>query len=203
VRSVRFFGYQNGIIAGSKLYPNDLFQYIKKTTDAGGSWTGIGIDFGLTSVVFGPIAFHDFTHGFYVGSPVPGVCGSAYRTRDGGAHWDSVYDYKYGITGAFCVDTALVIMVSDSGLIVKSTDFGSSWQLLTSGISSRLEGVCFTSSACGYVIGAGGVVLNTINSGTSWSTIVSGTTNHLRGIHFPSSTGGFVVGDNGTILKIS
>ena len=68
----------------------------------------------------------------------------------------------------------LVFVVGDSGVILKSTDGGSSWTSLTSRVSTTLYKVAFLSTTVGFVVGKGGVLLKTSNGGSTWSPKTTG-----------------------------
>jgi photosystem II stability/assembly factor-like uncharacterized protein len=64
-----------------------------------------------------------------------------------------------------------------------------------------LNGVFFTRTNFGTVVGQGGTILRTTDGGTGWVPQTSGTTNDLRGVSFTDANTGTVVGHSGTILR--
>jgi hypothetical protein len=90
-----------------------------------------------------------------------------------------------------------------SGVMLKTTNAGASWDSLTSGTTNSIFSVHFPVDAqTGYAVGDMGTILVTTNGGGTWVSQVSGTTNHLGSVYFPVNTQtGYVVGETGTILK--
>jgi len=75
------------------------------------------------------------------------------------------------------------------------------WSPQTSGTSSHLNCIFFTSLDSGWAVGSSGLILNTTNGGTVWSSQTSNTGNHLTRIYFIDSFNGWAVGDIGTVIK--
>lgn len=96
--------------------------------------------------------------------------------------------------------------VGAEGTILKSTNRGSTWVKLTSGVTHALYSFHFwDNSEAGFAVGASGTILKTTNRGTTWTLVPSGTTNTLYSVYFtgPLSTSnqtGFAVGQAGTML---
>ena len=95
--------------------------------------------------------------------------------------------------------------VGDYGKISKTTNAGSSWDNMTTGLSPytapsgslSLRGVAFGNSTF-VAVGQSGTIL-TSTDGETWTSRTSGTSNYLYDIAFGNST--FVaVGQSGTIL---
>ena len=63
-----------------------------------------------------------------------------------------------------------------------------------------LNGVAFTDSTRGWVVGDNGTILTTSDGGALWTKQHLGTDNTLYGVAFADATEGWVVGDFGTIL---
>ncbi len=59
--------------------------------------------------------------------------------------------------------------VGAGGVILRSTDRGSSWTNVTSPTSSNLNDVFMRSGSVGYAVGAGGTFLRTTDGGDTWS----------------------------------
>lgn len=68
----------------------------------------------------------------------------------------------------------------------------SQWNQQTSGTSSTLTEVYFSSQDTGYVVGMN-TILKTLDGGTTWQNVYSGNCD-LEGIYFSSSNNGFAVG---------
>jgi len=73
-----------------------------------------------------------------------------------------------------------------------------SWNAMTSGVSTDLEAVWGSSGSDVFAAGAGGVILH--YNGASWSAMTSGTTAHLYGVWGLSASDVYAVGELGTVL---
>lgn len=71
----------------------------------------------------------------------------------------------------------------------------------TSGVSTPLNGISFSSPATGIVVGNGGVIRKTSNAGLNWTASPSGTTADLTAVAFVGASTYIAVGNSGTILK--
>ena len=92
--------------------------------------------------------------------------------------------------------------VGDGGRILRTLDGGAEWSLQSSGASTALNAVWFTSDTEGWAVGNNGTVLHTTNSGGSWTRLLSaGASEHLNDVHFAHRDTGWVVGADGVILR--
>ena len=81
-----------------------------------------------------------------------------------------------------------------NSIIMKTTDGGSHWNTLTSGVSGiSFQSLSFIDANTGWVAG-GNLVLKTIDGGSSWTPESLTTDASIRGVQFVSSTTGFAVG---------
>ena len=87
------------------------------------------------------------------------------------------------------------------GTILRTTDGGTSWISQTGVTENHLEGVSFTDSDNGTVVGQYGTILRTIDGGTTWISQSSGPTERLNAVSFIDSDNGTAVGYKGTILR--
>ncbi len=97
----------------------------------------------------------------------------------------------------------LITSLTIYGVIFPQTLFAQGWVKQTSGTTNNLNGVYFTNTNAGVVVGDAGTILRTTNGGTLWTTETSGTTNSLYSVIFINAGTGIVVGDAGTVLKTS
>jgi len=87
------------------------------------------------------------------------------------------------------------------GIILRTTNGGTTWTSQTSGTINSLYGVSFTDSDNGTAVGDDGTILRTTDGGATWTQQTSGTTNSLYGVSFTDSENGTAVGMQGTILR--
>ena len=88
-----------------------------------------------------------------------------------------------------------------SGRILRTSDGGSSWQVIQSGTSSNLYGCDFCDSATGWACGAQGTIL--LWDGESWQPAESSTSEYLLDVDFVDRSHGWICGSGATILKTS
>src|SRR5689334_20387253 len=78
----------------------------------------------------------------------------------------------------------------------------SGWIAQSSGVTSRLNAIAFSSDGqMGWIAGDGGVVLKSTDAGATWTSLPSGTTVDLKGVAIDSSGNVYVVGTAGTIRR--
>lgn len=109
------------------------------------------------------------------------------------------------LTGITYDDNGDLWICGDNGTLLKSTDYGVTWNAISSGVTKRLNYIWFTVSRdVGYAVGADGIILNIIPSTNTVSAISSGLPTGLGSMLFSiditSEMSGFVVGNAGNIL---
>ncbi len=87
-----------------------------------------------------------------------------------------------------------------SGIILRTTNGGTTWTQQTSGTNYDLFSVSFTDANNGFAVGANGILLHTTNGGANWTQQVSGTYYELSGVYFTEANKGCAVGYAGKIL---
>ena len=73
------------------------------------------------------------------------------------------------LTEVYFVDTNTGWISGSGGLIIKSTDGGSTWSNQTSNTFQTLWALYFIDQNTGWVIGDGGIIKKTTNGGINWS----------------------------------
>ncbi|MBU4442128.1 MAG: hypothetical protein KJ602_06715, partial [Actinobacteria bacterium] len=118
------------------------------------------------------------------------------QTSDGGTNWRSVdlYDTCFA-------DALNGWAVGDGGVIIHTTDGGSTWAAQTSTTTNGLNGISAASTTVAWAVGAGGTIISTTDGGSTWAAQTSTTTNGLNGISAASTTVAWAVGAGGTIVK--
>jgi photosystem II stability/assembly factor-like uncharacterized protein len=104
----------------------------------------------------------------------------------------------------FQPDARVGYATGGGGLVLKTTDSGSSWDSIPSGFWSQIDAVCFPADAdTGYCVTSGGRIYKTTNGAASWTLEPSGVTLDLRGICFPNGNQtGYVVGGDDSVAVI-
>ena len=79
--------------------------------------------------------------------------------------------------------------IAGAGVILKTTDAGSSWNKLNSNTRFNIYGIFFNTRdsgwLCGYKSGVGGIIERTVNGGLNWETVyIDSGFNDLRSIKF-------------------
>jgi photosystem II stability/assembly factor-like uncharacterized protein len=88
-----------------------------------------------------------------------------------------------------------------NGVIIKTTNGGTNWTAINSGISNiRLNSVSFKNALNGVVAGDGGVMYLTTNGGTNWTLQTSLTTKNLLDARYYNE-GVVIAGEYGIIIR--
>ncbi|MBL1214963.1 MAG: T9SS type A sorting domain-containing protein [Ignavibacteriae bacterium] len=168
---------------------------------AQGGWT---IQTSGTSVDLTDVYFSDANNGSAVGgSPL-----TILRTTDGGNLWTTQFDNgtQLAFEGVYFSDANNGVVVGRNGLIYKTTDGGTNWELKPSGVTSSLWGLSFSDPNTGTAVGHIGRILRTTDGGDSWVDQPGAPQEGLNGVHFIDTNIGFAVGSGvgslpGLILK--
>ncbi len=126
--------------------------------------------------------------------------GHVLGTGDAGISWSATLVSSTSLNAAALSSTGLWV-VGDSGKLFYSSN-GTSWSAASSGTTSNLNDIQFSTSSTAYVVGDGGAVIKTTNSGMTWSNPVSSgtTTNNINALYFTSDQNG-VIGGNSNGLQ--
>ena len=81
-----------------------------------------------------------------------------------------------------------------AGTVIKTTDGGIGWTILTTGTETNLNSVFFTSAFNGWAAGEDGKIIFTSDGGETWSTQQSMTSGTIKSLYFINSTTGWAVG---------
>ena len=181
-------GFFSGSIQGwtSKFY---------KTTNGGENWNDCS--FGNNYIT--SIEFLNNHTGFL------GMSGRRiYKTTNGGYNWIEKYNIGGGgsnINDIGYFNDNILIACSEGGYVLRSTDVGENWLVITQLVLSGLNRICITDSLKAYIT-AGGQIFHTSNMGLNWvSQKFPYTTSGVAvDVDFFGNTG-MIVGPGGSILK--
>jgi photosystem II stability/assembly factor-like uncharacterized protein len=149
-----------------------------------------GVTEGVTSVIATSGAVSDTA----VVIVTPGSGGWLVQTSSlSGSRFNGVFFLPDGRNGWAC---------GDGGRIVRTSDAGSSWSIMTTPTTSRLNAIWFVDADLGFTVGDAGLVLTTVDGGTTWTRILTvPAAENLHDVHFANADSGWVVGAAGVGLR--
>jgi len=106
---------------------------------------------------------------------------------------DKLYDVRY-------VSPQEAWVVGFPGMLLHSTDAGSSWEKVEVPTSEALFAMDFVDRNHGWIVGRNGTILTTADGGKTWSLQTSNTTEPLFSVDFIDASKGWAVGNFGTIV---
>ena len=182
------------IVIGGGQETNDSVQVIFQSTDYGLTWHENPHD------SYAPwnksIAFSDSLNGLGVG-----YNGRIIRSEDAGMTWGwpvtpvnrDLNKIVYAGSGYYFI--AGGNRAHDSvQTILKSKDFGNSWNVIHDSFGPWLKSIIFTDTSRGCAVGDNGVILTTANGGYSWSAVTSPLQRDFNAIAFINADTGYIVG---------
>ena len=130
--------------------------------------------------------------------------GKFWKSDDGGLNWKT--DSFKRALNKLIMKNSRDGFIASYGLILKSTDGGTTWNSTDSKGDNWMD-IDFPTNQTGYAIGFEGKIIKTIDDGMSWKTIQSGNNiiqrpDQLNSAYFYNEIVGAVVGYDGT-LKIT
>lgn len=192
IRSVHFADSQIGLGAGN----NGL---LRRTTNGGMWWPNVRSPAGQD---LGPPFLLDPDTVLVLGRGT-----SIYRSTNGGVtSWDAIDVSSRMNDVDFNKDHTIGIAVGSDvsethGYIVRTTDFGATWDGQSVAPVGKLTNVVFANRLTAYAVGFYGEIIVSTDGGQTWDMQKSPTNNFLYDIFFVNSTDGFIAGAWGTILK--
>ena len=93
------------------------------------------------------------------------------------------------------------VAVGEKGKIIRSSDGGNSWQMVSEVKAPVLQASQQVDSEVGYAVGEQGAILKTEDAGAHWQAVATGKVADLYGVHFSSASMGVVVGAQGMMLR--
>lgn len=172
VRAIGTAGSSSIVVGARFVYRSSNHGYSWKE-----NWTGV-------TTVYTAVEFADALYGFATstdsklefnaqGQPIAGAWAAIDATTDGGHSWKTTRVFEgmnVSLRAAAYPDRLLAMAVGDSGLAVRSTDGGATWQRIDLGTKARLDNVSFVDRLHGVITGIG-VLLRTEDGGISWNAL--------------------------------
>jgi len=91
-------------------------------------------------------------------------------------------------------------IAGDNGLILQTTNGGTNWLEITTGLSGVLRSITFSDSVTGFAAGDNGIIIKSTNGGENWSVNYNAPQNRCT-VFFINSSTGFAGGENGLLLR--
>ncbi|MFO7527040.1 MAG: YCF48-related protein [Ignavibacteriaceae bacterium] len=141
--------------------------YFLKSTDGGATWQELGYRF--TTSRIRDISFADNDNGFVVGT------GFVYGSTDSGNTWnEQTAPFAGDINEVVAVTPDLAIAGCDGGNVIRTTNGGTNWELIATGITgtnSDILAIDFANENIGIAAGYNGTVAKTTDGGATWNII--------------------------------
>ena len=190
---------QNTVYAdgwGSLVGPQPSIQL--KSTDGGATWTYLTQDdANKTYDNMYELYFKDANNGIAVG-------GNVVRTANGGTTWTPI-DIPCGSTlkNIFGSGDKLIVSTID-GAFLSSTDFGTTWKLLTNVPSFTVNSIFAVNNNLIFAGGSNGAILKTVDGGKNWTGSyqrVNKASQNIQGIYFVNDKVGYTASSYRMIAK--
>ena len=195
---VYFIDQMNGWALGKKKTASTTGR-VHFTEDGGVTWQ---IYLTTGSLPWWSIAFNEAgTNGIMVGQE-----GQSRFTTDGGQNWfpRTLPSGNAGIIKdvTFIDDLTAIAVGYDAGLgvIMKTTDGGSTWTNIVTDLEGRLDSVSFSNFLEGIAVGTSGKIYKTSDGGNTWIEKTSNTINTLNGVAYYDENRAIAVGNGGIIV---
>lgn len=185
------------ILDANNIYLGQRGGSVKYSNDGGETWTTTASFTGNSLL---DVCFTTKTDGYAVQD-----YGIVHRTVDGGLNWetmslstiDGVYSMLYPSAILFTdVNTGYIfgagLTIGDGGAILKTTDAGDSWQVITPvNDSQSMNSASFPSANVGYGAGAYGKMIKTTDAGATWEILNTESNITFWDVEFVNNDEGF------------
>lgn len=95
----------------------------------------------------------------------------------------------------------IAFCVGENGTLLKSTNFGDTWNLLISGTDATITSIKFVTANLGFFTTVDGEIFKTQNGGSSWTGNKLQDPGALNCVDFLDENTGLTAGDNGNIFR--
>lgn len=132
-------------------------------------------------------------------------CGNITNTNEMDGNWNIAHQFQdlYTFRSLFFVDQNNGWVVGQSGIIMSTTDGGTSWNHQNSGTTEDLFSVNFYDLENGWIVGRNNTVLQTTNRGVKWETvnIDQDTSQIVYYVKFTDNNNGWIITNHGKVFK--
>src|SRR5438552_2939452 len=149
-------------------------------------------------------AFATFKDVYFSNENTGWVCGwgKVLKTTNGGTNWTSYTLGNHSYNSICFTNNNTGFVCGDGGSVYKTTDAGSSWNLIDAGSTNNLMKIRFVNQNIGLIAGFHRTILKTINGGTNWvSVIANDTLPDMLGIKMLDVSTYFVTGVGSHIYR--
>jgi len=186
--SIYFVNLTTGFLCGNN-------GKIMKTTNAGENWLTLnsGTDKNLTSIRFVNEQTGYFT-GWYK---------TLLKTTDGGLTFSNTFGSAYYMWQKTFILNNYIFLMGNDGALFRSTNSGSTWDSLYTGMPNSLSSAQFFENGKGFIFGCCGAFFRTSNFGNHWEhdTVYLTKGWALEDCYFSNDVSGWSVGEYGSIVR--
>jgi len=192
LRTISFFDRLNGFAAGWSLNDWDFYGSIHKTSDGGNTWQTV---YSSNSIGVNKILCIDSATVIAVGGNFDEYfdATSILYTSDGGSSWITNILYNSVLEDIAMFDQSTLIAVGYNGNILRSSDKGVSWQLVSTNNYTNYNRVISFNKNEGIILGNNNTVLKTSDSGLTWYPISSSSDNNFIAASFIDMNDGIAI----------
>ncbi len=145
------------------------------------------------------VCFTDNNHGWAVGAN-----GTILKTTNAGSMWVPLNITSQYLNCIWFTDMEHGTIVGgdwwlQNGLILNTTDGGTTWNSQISGVNKTLSGVYFSNADNGVAVAGEGTVIRTTNGGNDWYNVQSNTYSWLNAVSFTDENHGLAVGSRSSV----
>jgi photosystem II stability/assembly factor-like uncharacterized protein len=158
-RKLKFLNANEGYLIGEN-YVNSVFStsYVLKTINGGLNWE---YAFTSTNCVLNDCSYTSLNNGYVTGAKAFSIDTGKVFNQSG----NILYKNFHILNGISSPVPSTAYAVGAAGTLVKTTNFGSTWNLQNPNVSVKLSAVKFVNEYVGYIVGDSGTILKTVTAG--------------------------------------
>lgn len=123
------------------------------------------------------------------------------RTTNGGINWTPQFFNGFpGFKACAFFNSSTGFIVGNSGVMMKTTDSGISWQPIPSGVSNALNSIVVSGNT-GYSAGGQGTILKTTDAGETWLNISGSISESFTDIDFRGGEFVYMTTSSGNVVR--